>query len=76
MNANAALAANRTHEAIEKEIGREVAKMLAEAEATDAEENKRLISSDIWELSASMAWILPLGYGGLFSRGRRPRQPC
>ena len=41
MKANAALAANRTHEAIEKEIGREVAKMLVEAEATDAEEDKR-----------------------------------
>jgi transposase len=39
--ANAALAANRTHEGLEKEIAREVAKMLAEAESTDAEEDRR-----------------------------------
>ncbi|MHC4506955.1 MAG: IS1182 family transposase [Planctomycetota bacterium] len=41
MEANAALAANRTHEAIEKEIKREVTKMLAEAETVDREEDGR-----------------------------------
>jgi hypothetical protein len=40
VKANAALAANRTHEAVEKELKREVGKMLAEAEAKDAEEDK------------------------------------
>jgi transposase len=38
---NAALSANRTHEGLEKEIAREAAKMLAEAESTDAEEDRR-----------------------------------
>ncbi len=41
MKANAALAANRTHEAIEKEIKREVTKMLSEAETVDREEDGR-----------------------------------
>ena len=40
MRANASLAANRTHSGLEKEIKREVAKMLAEAEAVDREEEK------------------------------------
>jgi len=40
MEANAALAANRTHSGLEKEIEREVKKMLSEAEATDAEEDR------------------------------------
>ena len=39
--ANAALAANRTHEGLGKEIEREVAKMLAEAESVDADEDRR-----------------------------------
>ncbi len=39
VKANASLAANRTHEAIEKEIKREVTKMLSEAEAVDCEED-------------------------------------
>jgi hypothetical protein len=39
--ANAALSANRTHEGLGKEIEREVAKMLAEAESVDAEEDAR-----------------------------------
>jgi transposase len=41
IEANAALAANRTHEGLGKEIEREVAKMLAEAESVDAEEDAR-----------------------------------
>ncbi len=41
VKANAALAANRTHEAIEKEIEREVTKMLTEAETVDREEDGR-----------------------------------
>lgn len=41
VEANAALAANRTHEAIEKEIEREVTKMLSEAETVDREEDGR-----------------------------------
>ena len=41
VEANAALAANRTHEAIEKEIKREVTKMLTEAETVDREEDGR-----------------------------------
>ena len=41
VKANAALAANRTHEAIEKEIKREVTKMLTEAETVDREEDGR-----------------------------------
>ncbi len=41
VKANAALAPNRTHEAIEKEIKREVTKMLAEAETVDREEDGR-----------------------------------
>ncbi len=40
IEANASLAANRTHSGLEKEIKREVGKMLAEAEAKDAEEDK------------------------------------
>ncbi len=40
MEANAALAANRTHEGLTKEIEKEVKRMLAEAEATDAEEDR------------------------------------
>ncbi len=39
MEANAALAANKKHEGLEKEIEREVAKMLAEAESVDREED-------------------------------------
>jgi len=39
MEANAALAANKKYEGIEKEIEREVAKMLAEAESVDREED-------------------------------------
>ena len=42
MEANAALAANKKHEGLEKEIEREVAKMLAEAESVDREEDGRL----------------------------------
>ncbi len=38
---NAALAANRTHKGLDKEIGREVAKMLAEAESVDREEDEK-----------------------------------
>jgi hypothetical protein len=41
MKANAALAANRTHEGLEKEIKREVTKMLSEAETVDREEDGR-----------------------------------
>jgi len=37
---NASLAANRTHEGLEKEIKKEVGKMLSEAAAKDAEENR------------------------------------
>ncbi len=40
MEANAALAANRTHSGLDKEIKREVTKMLAEAETVDREEEK------------------------------------
>ena len=40
MEANAALAANRTHEGLTKEIEEDVKRMLAEAEATDAEEDR------------------------------------
>jgi transposase len=40
MEANAALAANRTHEGLAKEIEKDVKRMLAEAEATDAEEDR------------------------------------
>ena len=40
MEANAALAANRTHEGLTKEIEKDVKRMLAEAEATDAEEDR------------------------------------
>ena len=39
--ANAALAANRTHEGLVKELEKEAAKMLAEAESTDAEEDRQ-----------------------------------
>ena len=39
MAANASLAANRTHEGLTKEIGKEVERMLAEAEEKDAEED-------------------------------------
>ena len=39
MEANAALAANKKHEGLEKEIEREVAKMLAEAESVGREED-------------------------------------
>ena len=39
--ANAALSANRTHSGLEKEIEREVTKMLSEAESVDAEEDAR-----------------------------------
>ncbi len=39
MEANAALAANKKHEGLEKEIEREVAKMLAEAESVDRDED-------------------------------------
>ena len=46
------------------------------AAARRTAEDNLLVTSDIWEWSTSMAWRLPLGYGGLFSRGRRPRQPC
>jgi transposase len=35
------IAANRTHEGLEKEIAKEVARMLAEAESTDAAEDRR-----------------------------------
>jgi transposase len=42
MEANAALAANKKHEGLEKEIEREVAKMLAEAESVDRDEDGRL----------------------------------
>jgi transposase len=41
IEANAALAANRTHEGLGKEIEREVAKMLAEAESVDAGKDAR-----------------------------------
>ena len=41
MEANAALAANKKYEGLEKEIEREVAKMLAEAESVDRAENKK-----------------------------------
>ncbi len=41
IEANAALSANRTHEGLGREIEREVAKMLAEAESVDAEEDRR-----------------------------------
>ena len=41
VEANAALAANRTHEGLEKEIKREVTKMLSEAETVDREEDGR-----------------------------------
>jgi len=40
MEANASLAANRTHEGLTKEIEKAVKRMLAEAEATDAEEDR------------------------------------
>lgn len=40
VEANAALAANRTHLGLEKEIKRKVGKMLSEAEAKDAEEDR------------------------------------
>ncbi len=41
VKANAALAANRTHSGLEKEIKREVTKMLSEAETVDREEDGR-----------------------------------
>jgi len=41
MEANAALAANKKYEGLEKEIKREVAKMLAEAESVDRAEDKK-----------------------------------
>ncbi len=41
MEANAALAANKKHEGLEKEIEREVAKMLSEAESVDCAENEK-----------------------------------
>ena len=41
MEANAALAANKKHEGLEKEIEREVAKMLSEAESVDRAENEK-----------------------------------
>jgi len=41
MEADAALAANKKYEGLEKEIEREVAKMLAEAESVDLAENKK-----------------------------------
>ena len=40
MEANASLAANRTHEGLTTEIEKEVKRILAEAEATDAEEDR------------------------------------
>ena len=40
MEANASLAANGTHEGLTKEIEKDVKRMLAEAEATDAEEDR------------------------------------
>jgi len=41
IKANAAFAANRTHEGLAKEVEAEVKKMLAEAESTDTEEDRR-----------------------------------
>jgi transposase len=41
MEANAALAANKKHEGLEKEIKRTVAKMLSEAESVDRAENEK-----------------------------------
>jgi transposase len=40
MKGNASLAATRTHEGLEKEIKKEVGKMLSEAEAKDADEDR------------------------------------
>lgn len=51
---NAALAANRTHKGLDKEIGREVAKMLAEAESVDREEDEKYGSKRGDELPEDM----------------------